>query len=234
MNSCGVQMPHILARFMEEDESEIQATIEEYYFSEWYPLVADICPTPKSFILPLASLDDGAVDRLIQTCLPGQKCFARLDTCSSKPGAPFRSSGEIRDSLASSDRTRAHLRDPRMKLVVREWLPDIHTEFRCFFHQGQFRAISTMDGGGGSAAAAVAGRLREILKTISFVCDYADFTADFCLCGDGPEPQLHLVEINTPVYLCATSGNFDLDVPFDYEVLLGAYQPDVLTYPVIR
>jgi hypothetical protein len=43
-----------------------------------------------------------------------------------------------------------------------------------------------------------------------------------------------LIEINSPVYLVATSGYFDLSLPFDYEILLGDYNPELISYPIIR
>jgi hypothetical protein len=42
-----------------------------------------------------------------------------------------------------------------------------------------------------------------------------------------------VIEINTPVWLFATSELFCLDEPWDYNVLLGDYIPEI-SYPVIK
>ena len=65
MNSCGVNIPLILNRFI--DEESIEETIKEYYFSEWYKIVEDckIVFTPKSYIMTIRSLYNGEVDELI-------------------------------------------------------------------------------------------------------------------------------------------------------------------------
>ena len=113
-----------------------------------------------------------------------------------------------------------------MKIIIREWVPNIENEFRCFYHGGHFRGIT----GFNTSLLPLLCEIKKEMNNISHYCEYDDFTADFGVVDN----KLMLIEINTPVYLCGTSGNFDLDVPFDYEILLGNYLPDVISYPVIK
>lgn len=221
MNSCGVIIPHILEQFVEGD---IEENISEYFFSEWYPLIKDHCYTPKSYIFDQKSLYDGTIDLLISQ-LPNNECFARFDTCSSKPEISYKSSKNIIFSLKKSDRTNQYF-DNKMKIIIREWVYAIKSEFRCYVHDNNFRAITNFN-----LDHQYLDEIKNNVNKIRHYCDYSDFTVDFGLTEDN---KIILIEINTPVYLCATSGNFDLNIPYDYEVLLGKYQPDIISYPVIR
>lgn len=114
----------------------------------------------------------------------------------------------------------------KWKIIIREWIYGITLEFRCYIHDNDFRATS----GFNVELYPCLDEIKSIINKIKHYCEYRDFTIDFGIINN----KLILIEINTPVYLCATSGNFNLDIPYDYEVLLGEYQPDVISYPIIR
>jgi len=224
MNSCGVNIPHILNKFVHNND-EIQNIIEEYYFSVWYYLLDCNINTIKSYICDIK--DSKYVNNLIYI-LPNNQCFARLDSCSSKPINPYKSYDEIYQSLQCCDRTRNNCYN--QKLIIRHWLYNLGEEFRCFIHDNNLRAISTLSNNVKKLVLQHLEKIKETVKQIIFLCDYNDCTIDFCFYND----ELLLIEINTPVYLCATSGKFDLDVVSDYEILLGDYIPDIINYPVIK
>lgn len=239
MNSCGVNITSILNRFI--DEESIEETIKEYYFSEWYNILEDckIVFTPKSYIMSFRSLINGEVDELINN-LNRKRCFARLDSCSSKPSSPYTSSFEIFNDISKSDRTRLLLRNLNETLIIREWLDNIKCEFRCFIHDGKFRGISFSNDECIDISIwkdLLKKEIQEIIRiidAITFQTDYNDSVIDLCFYeNEDGDIMIGLIEINTPVYLCATSGNFDLDVVLDYEILLGDYKPDIIKYPVI-
>jgi len=228
MNSCGANLPHILEQFV--DVSDIESAIGEYYFSEWYPHVCD--KTPESHVMPIAALTDGTVDALI-AAFDDKKCFARLQQCSSKPDAPFYCAAEIVASLRASDRTR-ELFASAQTIIVRRWLPDIRVEFRCFVHDGRLRAISVQSQRRADIDLVnnCIDEITDMVHTIATDCEYSDASVDLCLCHRSD--KLHLIEINTPVYLLATSGKFDLEQAYDYHVLLGDYDASIIGYPIVR
>lgn len=210
MNSCGVNIPYILEKFI--DINDVEDVIQDYYFSEWYDYFKDV--TIPSYIYEYDDLFNGKISKKIKEmgC-----CFARLDTCSTKPTEPYYNVEEIIYSFRKSDRTcREFNKD--MKIILRNWV-DIGKEFRCFIHNKELRAIS------GYCDRKNIPILQEILSKF----DYLDYTADFSFIDN----KITLIEINTPVYLCATSGFFDLTIPYDYEILLGEKR-DIILYPVIR
>lgn len=217
MNSCGVNIPEIFNKYFSSIE-EAQSTIEEYYFSEWYSAIEPF--TIKSYIFDWNDLLNGNVDELIKI-LPNKKCFARLDTCSSKPTFPFYNSREIINHLTSSDRTREYC-NTNMKIIIREWT-NIDGEFRCYFCERKLRAIN--------GTTELSDNLLTFVNNIRYYSEYDDCCIDF---GYTHDDKLIVIEINTPVYLCGTSGNFDLMVPYDREILLGKYNPNVINYPVMR
>ena len=62
MNSCGVNIPNILNKFVKE--KDIESIIEEYYFSEWYSLIDSDVESIKSYILNIEDLFNGTVDKI--------------------------------------------------------------------------------------------------------------------------------------------------------------------------
>lgn len=221
LNTCGFE--HGLSKQFTEGDDPFELE-KEYYFSEWYDIVKDTIYTPKSYICSYDDLFNGKIDEIIKT-LPGKKCFARLDTLSSKPNFPYYSSTEIIQDLQRSERTKPYFAK-NMPIIIREYL-DLHSfEFRCFVHDKKLRGISTEDHINIS-------KIEEIIQTINhitFISDYDSYCADFTY-YDG---KLMLIEINTPVWLFACSGLFCLELPYDVEILMGTYMPDIINYPVIK
>jgi hypothetical protein len=75
--------------------------------------------------------------------------------------------------------------------------------------------------------------VQNIVDKITFYTDYNSYCVDFTFDQDR-DKQLMMIEINSPVWLFATSGRFDLDEGYDYSILLGEYQPDIVNYPVVK
>lgn len=233
MNSCGIEISRILKNFIDLDN--IESAINAYNFSVWYPSIAGVISTPTSFILPQSSLLNNTCDNIIN--LLGGKCFARLDRCSAKPEFSYSNSKEIIEDLKRSDRTNEYYKKG-MDIVIREWLPNILCEFRCFVFDDKLRGISVgnddTDLQWNDKVKEKLDMIKSIILIISRDCQYEDFTADFCFnINKNQEIVLTLIEINTPVYLCASSGKFDLEQGYDYNVLLGDYDKDLIDYPVI-
>lgn len=222
MNTCGFEN-HLTSRFTSYEANEVS---KEYHFSEWFDALQQHSniPTFESVILQWGDLFNGKVDEVIQQW--GGQCFARLDPCSSKPTAPFTSAREVQEHIEQSEQTNQLLGKPSIPLILRKWYPNLGGEFRCFVHDSQLRAISSEE----HLSAGTIEAVQEALAKITHCCEYANYCADFTLIGG----QLHLIEINTPVWLFATSGLFDLSVVADREILVGEYIPDIISYPVVR
>lgn len=222
LNTCGFE--HGLSnQFMDEDDDPFELE-KEYHFSEWYDIIKDNVYTAKSHICSYDDLFNGKIDEIINT-LPESKCFARLDTLSSKPTSPYYSSTEIIQDLQRSERTKLYFQQ-NMPIIIREYL-DLHSfEFRCFVHDKKLRGISSEDH-------IHISKIKEIIQTINyitFIAEYDSYCADFTY-HDG---KLMLIEINTPVWLFACSGLFCLELVYDVEILMGKYIPDIINYPVIK
>lgn len=221
MNSAGADFPHILNDFVDTD-TEIHDIIRQFNFDEWYPHIKDTICTPTSFIVKMSD----NVDNIINS-LPNKECFARLDILSAKPLTPYKNTKEILEHIYSEHRTYSEITD-NTKLIIREWLYNLKNEFRCYVHDTKLRAVSC-----DFSCKIITNVLKEIRKYVNDIiklCEYDDFSVDFAFHNN----KLILIEINTPVYLCATSGNFDLSNTYDYEILLGDYIPDIISYPIIR
>lgn len=191
-------------------------------------LVKDHCNTPKSFMFTVNDLKNGVLDSHIAT-MKNKECFARFDSVSSKPIQPFKSAAEIWSSFTISDRCRHYLNDGTNAVILREYIYDLPGEFSCFIHDRKLRAIS-------STVHIEKSHLAEIISTVNLLTHYTEYdsyTADFVLMNQAVGRSLMLIEINSPVWLFATSGEFDLDVVADYTILLGEY-PYIIEYPVLR
>lgn len=221
LNACGFE--HNLSEQFTEGDDPYEID-KEYHFSEWYDIIKDAVYTPKSYICSYDDLFNGKIDKIIKT-LPGSKCFARLNTLSSKPTSPYYNSTQIIQDLQRSERTKPYFVE-NMPIIIREYL-DLHSfEFRCFVHDKKLRGISTEDH-------IHISKIKEIVQTINhitFITDYCSYCADFTYCNG----RLMLIEINTPVWLFATSGLFSLELPYDLEILIGTYMPDIINYPVVK
>ncbi len=223
MNSSGFDKGYTL-QFLGEGDDPFELE-KEYWFSEWYQLIVKICCSPVSYILHHEDLYNGEIDRVIST-LSGKQCFARLDPCSAKPENSYKSALEISNSFLSSNRCKPYFKT-YVPVIIREYVRIPSGEFRCYIHDKNLRAIS-------SEVHFSTHQLEDIcntVKKITFHTDYESYSVDFTFMSDG---RLMLIEINTPVWLFASSGLFDLDVPWDREVLCGMYQPDIIQYPVVR
>lgn len=219
LNTCGFE--HGLSEQFTEGEDPFDLE-KEYYFSEWYDIVKDTVYTPKSYICSYDDLFNGKIDEIIKI-LPGSKCFARLDTLSSKPTSPYYNSDEIIQDFQQSVRTNPYF-DQNMPIIIREYLDLNSFEFRCFIHDKKLRGISTE---------CKILNIEEIIQTINhitFITDYDSYCVDFTYYNG----KLMLIEINTPLWLFACSGLFCLELPYDVEILMGKYIPDIINYPVIK
>lgn len=227
MNCCGYEK-HITSRFLESDDEDPFELMLDYNFSEWYEVLTPIVHTPKSYIFDYNSLIDNGgteIDTLIAK-MPNQHCFARLDMASSKPKAPYTSAKDILESFQQSDRCRPFLGS---KVILREYKTLTGGEFRCFIHNKTFRAITSEL----PLSPEVIKEVQDTVDKITFYTDYTSYCVDFTFDHDCDD-RLMMIEINTPVWLFATSGLYDLEEGYDYSVLLGEYQPDLIRYPVIR
>jgi hypothetical protein len=220
----------------------------EYTFDVWYKLIQNKCYTPHSRIydffrylddiflylhVPISNIrnENETIKNIIEWIdasikfMPGGKCFAKLDNVSTKKGKPYYNCESILEDFYKTSRTFNSL-TYNSKIVIREWV-EFDYEFRCFIHDGTFRAISCEDKN------IILPYINEIKKTISDIVFYTDYdacTIDLAIYKN----KIFLVEINTPVYLFASSGNFDLSSNYDRNVLIGDYIPEYLKYPVIR
>jgi len=210
--------------------------VADFYFSEWYNIFEDFTIRSQcNWCIADLTKRPEAIDAAI-AALPGGHCFARLDTCSSKPDKPFHTANEILSHLISSTRTQFIVHaEPQHRLIIREWISDIDVRFceiRCYITDGVFRGIS------GGNPATMHRFLRDITTLVTKIvqdADYPDCVIDLLLprrCTD----SIQLVEINTPVWLFATSGVFDITLPEDIAILCGPLSAlvDIIQLPVWR
>lgn len=155
MNSCGVNIPEILKEFKNEIlnnledylvfENNLEKILDEvekeYYFSEWYNIVKDICNTPKSYFFKVNDLTNGVINKQIKN-MKNCECFARLDSLSSKPLTSYKSSKQILKCILKSDRTQKYMSNSNTTLILREYLHNLGNEFRCYIHHKKLRGIS--------------------------------------------------------------------------------------------
>lgn len=145
------------------------------------------------------------------------------------------------------------------RLMLREFVDDMrdHLEMRCFIHQGRARGvhIELPEQFASINQEFLVNQLRVLrgaMNTIAYelvaATEYQDFVADVALkwvdlmavrpcermevAATSLRKNLWLVEINTPVYLLATSGYFSLNLESHQEVLVGPVL-DLFEYPFI-
>jgi hypothetical protein len=222
MNTCGLDHVNIYTEFV--DENEIKTILDQFHFHEWYDSIKDNIKTPKSWIFEINELKKDNIQKQIDL-MENKECFARLDSLSTKPLVPYRSTYEIEKDIYSCSRTYNEINN-NTKLIIREWVV-FKNEFRCFIHGGEIRAINTENN---EIVEKYLANIKDMVNKIIKLTDYYDCVIDFGFIED----ELTLVEINSPVYLASTSGNFDLTLPYDYELLLGDYNKEIFNYPVIR
>jgi hypothetical protein len=230
MNSCGLNIPHILSDFVGDiPEQEIKELLAMFNFDKWYPQIKDHLRTPASYIFGLEDLYNGNIDNLIET-LPNKECFARLDSCSTKPEKAYKNSTEIVTDIYRNSRTFNEI-EITTKVIIREWIYGITNEFRCYVLDTKLRGISCNSFKHQTMIMENIKIIEQSVSKITKLTENDDYSVDF---GFDSESTLMMIEINSPVYLAATSGNFDLSVPGDYEILLGDYMVDIVSYPVIK
>lgn len=222
MNSCGVNIPSILNRFISTED--IHEYEEIFAFSNWYDAMKGNIPTPKSWIFEIDDLFNGEIDRTIKTL--GNECFARLDYCSSKPTAPYTCSEDIYHDLNKSDRCKPYMDRQNLKIIVREYLHELSKEIRCFIQNFQFRAISSQI----PLTDKQIEDIKELVHRITHYSDYNDYSCDLAFY----KGKLILIEINSPVWLFATSGEFDLNDVADRTILLDQYIFEDIDLPIVK
>jgi D123 len=244
MNTCGLDHPHICSKFIKEfyncdvTETNLNEIVVEWYFSEYYHILCEYnIKTPYSEIVTMNDLlqDAETINERIKQ-FPNSCVFARTDSCSSKPDCSFSNVESILDSLSCSERTKDIIKSPNCKIILRNYIQNIgeYYEFRCFVHSKKFRAMTSSQPIKYSFkfTPKMLIEIYELIDKVVFYTDYEMCSIDIII--HQKTKEIMVLEINTPVWLCATSGLFDLTVPFDYNVLLGEYNPDVISYPVIR
>ncbi|MDB4352512.1 hypothetical protein OAA60_03665 [Porticoccaceae bacterium] len=217
MNSCGINIPRILEQFVEINE--IEKMEEDYYFSEWYDTIKDVCFTPKSLFFKINQKHS------INEAIKSGYSFIRLDTCSPKYYSPINDFDEMKRILFLSDRTRPYMQNRNHIIILRKFIPRIVSEFRCYVHDNKFRAIS-------GSSILVLDNIELIKKMVFEIVHYSEFR-DCSIDFGFVDSKLMLIEINTPVYLFATSGKFDLDNEADCHILFGNYDENIC-YPIIK
>ena len=254
MNTCGLDHFNIYSKFINniygydektlnntQDVEEILKNItQEWHLSEYYSiLIENNISTPYSKFVTIQNLIDHPeiINGMIAK-FKNSQVFARTDSCSSKPSEPFYSADDIIISLKSSDRTNSLIIDPNCIVVLREYISDIfnYYEFRCFVHDGKCRGISSAQPINCNFKLTLP-MLNDIINLINKIIFYTEYdmcTIDIAIHKYDLNRDILTIEINTPVWLCATSGLFDLLNPYDYDILLGSYNPDIIKYPVLK
>jgi hypothetical protein len=254
MNTSGLYHYNIYSKYLNDiygyDEKTLNNTekveeilkdiTQEWHLSEYYSiLVENKIPTPYSEFVTIQNLFEHPemIDAKI-TKFRNSQVFARTDSCSSKPSEPFYSAEDIIISLKSSDRTNSLILDPNCILVLREYITDIsdYYEFRCFVHDGKCRGITSAQpiNCDFKLTQTMLNNIISLINKIIFYTEYDMCTIDIAIHKYDINRDILTIEINTPVWLCATSGLFDLLNPYDYDILLGSYKPDIVKYPVLK
>jgi hypothetical protein len=254
MNTCGINHYHIYSQFLlnnyhytKEDidntvkvEKLLEMITQEWHFSEYYDiLVNNNINTPYSEFINVKELTENPniINQQIQQ-FKNSHVFARTDSCSSKPSNPFKSAEEILDSLKKSDRTSCLIKNPNCRIVLREYIEDINNyyEFRCFVHNNEFRGLTSSQPVElfFNVTSFLLEKIIKLVKKVTYYTEYDMCTIDIAINKFDYQKEIIVIEINTPVWLCATSGLFDLTDSYDYEVLLGKYNPEIIRYPIIK
>lgn len=233
---------HIRLECLEETmiENEIKEAICDYYFSEYYDNLKQYCSiyTPNSIIIPLKDVYNNYenINQIIKT-FPNGYVFSRLDTASTKPTHPYTNIEDILENMKQSERTMNHIKDMEHNLVLREWI-DLtnYYELRCFIEDKKLRAISGTTVFHHIPSKKIKKILQKISEDISIFCDYSSFVLDIAIpiYNELDTTKYYIIEINTPTWLCATSGLFDLTVPYDIHLLTEEYNNELFTYPEMR
>jgi hypothetical protein len=119
------------------------------------------------------------------------------------------------------------------KLIIREFIQiNDYYEIRCFVYRSKLRGISC------SfitelLSSCFKEKITEYINKIIYYTEYDACSIDLLLLKTDLN-DFTFLEINSPVWLFATSGLFDLQDKHDYELLLGDYDSDIFSYPEIK
>jgi hypothetical protein len=227
------------------DIETIVNTIENFYWvSKWYDLIiSDGIKTPLSIFIEKSENNIGEkIDEAINKL--GGKAFIRLDTASSKNLIFHINNTTVFTDLSSSERTRPTLtNNKKHNIVIRKYLDDINNmyEIRCFICKGILRGMSGLYDTNIKLTNIQLLKLEinKFIKRVICATEYKDCTIDIIinkndcndfLISDNIKIDIILLEINSPVSLLATSGLFNLSLPFDRELLCGPIN-EFINYP---
>lgn len=214
-----------------------------YYFSEYYDILDEFnILTPKSIIVDLDILftNPEEINNIILN-MPNQKCFARLDSCSSKPDKPFRTAQEIIESISKSERTKRYLNEREHKLILRDYideLDDNNYNIRCIIQDKILRGISgpyeiVLDNENINKLIQLKRKIKTFINHVIEITEYDNATIDLYISHDFE--NIMLIEINTPVWLYASSGLFDIKNQYDSHLLFEDIEEDLINeYPEMR
>ena len=194
---------------------------EEYYFSEYYDLLIEHnIKTPKSFILFTVNDLYNRASIINQIILNefNSKVFARLDTCSTKPDTYFTCMQDIITNFENADRIQPWMKDPHHIVVLREYvnLKD-YIELRCFVENKKIRGITSTDDYDENPTMEIIQLIIDICNKTIYYTEYEHCTIDVAV--NNKTKDVMIIEINTPCWLCSTSGLFDLSDKNDVDIL---------------
>lgn len=239
------------------EDKIIESITQLYNFSSYYNyLLLDQIKTPKSIICSMKNLDvenifneflSNLKENNNKTETENTKVFVRVDRMSAKTYKGYNKFEEAYNDLIKSEKTREYVFSKLSNYIFREYISNIEDmiELRCFVFQKRLRGISfgidfetkfkNID--------LFKIMVRTFVNKITFSTELEDSTIDLCIDKNQISnlfnnisinlDSLTLIEINTPVYLLATSRLFELDLPSHKSIFVGEYQPDIISYPVI-
>lgn len=208
-----------------------------YYFSEYYDLLVEAnINTPFSIISDLYTLynDPNKINNYIKT-LSNKQCFSRLDSCSSKPENSFYNHLDIIESITNSSRTNIYLNDLEHKLILREYIENIESDYysaRCYVHNKILRAISGPYYVDNIPSKTIKYKIEKFINKIIEITEYNCATIDIIIPKNFTNNFI-VIEINSPCWLFATSGLFDLNIPYDVSLLFENIN-EFIDYPEMR
>lgn len=234
LNSSGIDAISYIKPYIKINYDNLKDINRDFNVTEWIGDLKKI-KTPKTIIIDESHIKEMMI--LNEDCFPNGY-FVRLDSCSSKNIRSYSALeyNKAIEDIKSTDRTHYQLEiDPEQKWILRDWKPEWHDgnhyEIRIFIYNGEARAISINYR---KISVEIVSKLRNginnFTKQLIEETDYDDCTADVIT---SDFDNFELIEINSPVYISATSGNFDLSLPRDLEILFGDVDLDVVKLPVI-
>jgi len=244
MNTSGLEnldilknklLQHYDIKYFKNIVNIITSISEEYYFSEYYDILIEFdIKTPYSnifFNLYDLKYNQSRINDVIKLQFNG-KVFARLDTCSTNPNKPYTNAQEILDDISTNERTK-YVTDNTHKIILREYINLTgYIEIRCFIEDKKLRGITSTDENNEEPTNIILTLIKKLVDKIVFYSEFDNCTLDFAV--NNITNDCILIEINTPCWLCATSGFFDLSLSSDIEILFGLYKPEYINYPVLK